>query len=253
MSRLRRSNWCSAWLIAAALWMGAEGGALAAGFDQSCLVSFNMDQFSLVAVGQLDFVVDYPAGRVSFTAASGAVSCQSLIAVEHSAVFSADDSVGRLSVSLGSSVGFVTFTPLARCDLWASGLAVSEDFAITVTSELDTSGAPVAPQVPVGLLAVDCMPLVTTTTTVVSTTTTTTTTVPPAWCSRPLSRGGSSDAPVASDCLFILRAAVGLEQCSPACICRPTGNLAASGPTASDALVCLTLSVGSPASLNCPC
>lgn len=66
-------------------------------------------------------------------------------------------------------------------------------------------------------------------------------------CSQPVSNG---TAPVATDCLFILNAAVGLQTCSPECICAPSGELPIS---ASDALACLQKSVGQPITLDCPC
>ncbi len=66
-------------------------------------------------------------------------------------------------------------------------------------------------------------------------------------CSQPISAGSS---PVASDCLFILQAAVGNVTCTPECVCAPTGTLP---PKATDALLCLNAAVGAPANLNCPC
>ncbi len=80
-----------------------------------------------------------------------------------------------------------------------------------------------------------------------TTSTTTTTTLPAPPCAQPLTSGPS---PTATDCLFILKAAVGLTSCSPACICAPKGALP---PTATDALFCLKRAVGSPVVLNCPC
>src|SRR5690349_7206857 len=66
-------------------------------------------------------------------------------------------------------------------------------------------------------------------------------------CSQPASTGAD---PAASDCLYILRVAVGALTCSPACICAPLGSL----PTkTSDALLCLRSSVGQSVTLNCPC
>src|SRR3546814_13538404 len=52
-------------------------------------------------------------------------------------------------------------------------------------------------------------------------------------CSQPISSGPD---PVASDCLFILQAAVGNVTCTPECVCAPTGPLPG---TATDALLCL--------------
>jgi hypothetical protein len=66
-------------------------------------------------------------------------------------------------------------------------------------------------------------------------------------CSQPLSDG---PAPVSTDCLFILNAAVSLTTCSPVCICAPSGELPIS---ATDALVCLQKAVGQAVPLNCPC
>jgi hypothetical protein len=66
-------------------------------------------------------------------------------------------------------------------------------------------------------------------------------------CSQPSSTGS---APSASDCLYILKVAVGTLSCTPPCICAPKGTLPT---TASDALLCLRHSVGQPAELKCPC
>jgi hypothetical protein len=66
-------------------------------------------------------------------------------------------------------------------------------------------------------------------------------------CSQPVSNG---TVPVATDCLFILNVAVGLQTCSPECICAPSGTLPA---RATDALLCLGASVGTPVMLDCPC
>jgi hypothetical protein len=66
-------------------------------------------------------------------------------------------------------------------------------------------------------------------------------------CSQPTSTGSG---PSASDCLFILRTAVGSSTCGPECICAPKGSL----PTVtSDALLCLRGSVGQPVVFDCPC
>lgn len=66
-------------------------------------------------------------------------------------------------------------------------------------------------------------------------------------CSQPVSNGAN---PTASDCLFILQAAVGSQACTPSCICDPTGG---GGTTATDALTCLANAVGQDVALNCPC
>jgi hypothetical protein len=66
-------------------------------------------------------------------------------------------------------------------------------------------------------------------------------------CSQPLSNG---PVPVASDCLYILNAAVLLQTCTPQCICAPSGELPIS---ATDALFCLQKAVGQTITLQCPC
>jgi len=66
-------------------------------------------------------------------------------------------------------------------------------------------------------------------------------------CSQPLSSGPK---PVASDCLFILQGAVGLQECPAVCICDTNG---VGGVTASDALLCLKGAVGLDVTLECDC
>jgi len=66
-------------------------------------------------------------------------------------------------------------------------------------------------------------------------------------CSQPVSMG---EGPTASDCLAILRTAVGSLSCDPECICAPKGTLPVS---ASDALLCLRFAVGHTVELHCPC
>ena len=66
-------------------------------------------------------------------------------------------------------------------------------------------------------------------------------------CGQPVSNG---DKPVATDCLFILQAAVGAQTCDPVCVCDLNN---AQAITATDALACLNSSVGTPGLLNCVC
>jgi hypothetical protein len=66
-------------------------------------------------------------------------------------------------------------------------------------------------------------------------------------CSQPISNGSE---PVATDCLFILRASVGSETCDPACVCDSAGG---GGATATDALACLRVATGLPQELECNC
>ncbi len=66
-------------------------------------------------------------------------------------------------------------------------------------------------------------------------------------CAQPVSDG---ERATASDCLFILQAAVGQRDCLPECICGVRGTLP---PVATDALACLVMAVGGPEALDCPC
>lgn len=86
---------------------------------------------------------------------------------------------------------------------------------------------------------------VTSTTAAVTTTSTTLHAEPP--CAQPATSGPT---PVASDCLYILNAAVGSVACAVECVCAPKGSLPT---TATDALLCLMATVGTPVELACPC
>jgi hypothetical protein len=66
-------------------------------------------------------------------------------------------------------------------------------------------------------------------------------------CAQPVTDGA---APTATDCLFILKAAVGIAQCQPSCVCDVNGD---SSATATDALSCLNIAVGNDLPLACPC
>jgi len=67
-------------------------------------------------------------------------------------------------------------------------------------------------------------------------------------CGQPVSNGSN---PVATDCLYILRTAVGLLTCDPTCICNLDASIG--NPNATDALVCLNAAVGVTGLLNCNC
>lgn len=65
-------------------------------------------------------------------------------------------------------------------------------------------------------------------------------------CGQPVSNGPQ---PTATDCLFILNAAVGVTQCDPTCVCDVNGS--GGDPNATDALICLNAAVGVPDLLQC--
>jgi uncharacterized delta-60 repeat protein len=91
------------------------------------------------------------------------------------------------------------------------------------------------------LAAFETTPLAVATTT----TTTTTTTLPVDECGDPGSPNGSVTA---SDALFILVAAVGINECLP-CVCDVSGN---GSIASSDALIALNFAVGQDVELMCP-
>jgi len=64
-------------------------------------------------------------------------------------------------------------------------------------------------------------------------------------CGQPVTNGSN---PTATDCLYILKTAVGAQTCNPPCICDVN---AAGGVTATDALTCLKKAVGQDVTLDC--
>lgn len=64
-------------------------------------------------------------------------------------------------------------------------------------------------------------------------------------CGQPVTTGAT---PLASDCLYTLKAAVGSETCTPECICDVNTS---GGLTATDALLCLKKAVGQDVTLDC--
>lgn len=131
-------------------------------------------------------------------------------------------------------------------------------------TEFSDAGGDLSDHIPVAVLFDVSVGVISTTTTssttvtVSSTTTvtvssTTTTTVPTGGtCADPVAltvgRPASADAVTASDALFILGAAVGIQTCE-LCVCDADGS---GGVAATDALVTLRAAVGQPVALECP-
>jgi len=110
----------------------------------------------------------------------------------------------------------------------------------------------VDPKIPGCGVATTTIPASTSTSTTSTSATTTslsstTTTLSVEACAAPVT---GSALPSATDCLFILGAAVGTETCEPECACAPKGSLPIS---ATDALLCLETAVGGSVFLDCPC
>lgn len=131
-------------------------------------------------------------------------------------------------------------------------------------TEFSDAGGDLSDHIPVAVLfdvsagATTTTSTTTTTVTVSSTTTvtvpsTTTTTLPPGdTCADPVAltagRAASASAVTASDALFILGAAVGIQTCE-LCVCDADGS---GGVAATDALITLQAAVGQPVTLQCP-
>jgi hypothetical protein len=123
-------------------------------------------------------------------------------------------------------------------------------------TEFSDAGGDLSDHIPVAV-HFDVSAGVTTTTSTTSTTvtvsSTTTTTVPTGGaCADPVAltvgRAANADQVTASDALFILGAAVGIQTCE-LCVCDADGS---GGVAATDALVTLRAAVGQPVSLDCP-
>jgi len=112
---------------------------------------------------------------------------------------------------------------------------------------LNTSNAPADLADFVDPMNIGCGSTTTSSTVTSTTSLTTSTTLPATACAQPLSTGAT---PTASDCLFILNAAVSAVTCTPECVCAPKGSLPIS---ATDALMCLNKATGLDVPLNCPC
>lgn len=185
----------------------------------------------------------------SFTSASqglnpygDAVGEESGTVDERLAAVEGDDSDGDGETNLAEIMTGSGFEPGWDCDSYESASNAPADLADFVDVN-DIGCVGVTTTVPPTSTTV----IVTTTLDVTTTSSTTSTTILTANCGQPVS-GGST--PTATDCLFILNAAVGVTTCSPECICAPSGMLPIS---ATDALICLNKSVGVDVPLNCPC
>ena len=197
------------------------------------------------------FLVEYPsAGNLrscgtcheGFTSLVGGVNPYgAAIAAEmgagsgHVAAFHAveqDDSDGDGTSNIDEILTDAGFFPGWTCETYTSALNAPVDLVDLVD--------PIDP---------GCTGVTTTSTTTVTTqtSTTTSTTLSDVQCAQPVSSGPT---PVSTDCLYILQASVGLQACSPACICSPNGDETIA---ATDALICLNVSVGVEIPLNCPC
>jgi hypothetical protein len=173
-----------------------------------------------------------PFGLAFFAAGGPSDPSAALAAIE------TDDADGDGTSNVGEITAATGFFPGWTCDTYLNALNAPSDLVDFVD--------PAKP---------GCQDITTTTSTTITTTSTTpsssttsTTLTADLRCAQPVSSG---PLPVASDCLFILGASVGIQSCAPnECVCDPSGD----GQTvATDALLCLNAAVGNPSTLDCPC
>lgn len=145
-------------------------------------------------------------------------------------------------------------TDFARCSYTRAGSAPSaSDFDVSTTQAYAAGGISVTPLPQTSISDISCEgggP--TTTQSTLPSTTTSTTLGSGGVCGDPVDPtplvGGQAALINATDALFLLRAAVGLESCER-CVCDLDDS---GGVNASDALALLLIAVGQPGNLDCP-
>jgi len=177
-----------------------------------------------------------PYGRAFESAGGEGNADRALARIERS------DSDGDGTSNLDEILTAFGFMPGYTCGTYAATLNAPQNLAQYVDPT----------DIGCGIATTTTLSPVTTTVTNAPTTTTSTTstTLPGDTCGQPVSQGTHGSTPRVTDCLFILRAALGLVTCTPECSCAPKGSL----PIAStDALVCLRNAVGQDTPMTCPC
>ncbi len=209
---------------------GAVVGLLSATAHAHCVVTYRLT--SDVTLGSLILTSDYSAAGGEFTGEFGAVACTNLTNTQ--AIFNDNENAELLGLSYFAFDGLDGPTDLAECEFEPNAAnPVAADFV----SEIETAGAPNGQPVSgveVIVSNVSCE----------GSGSTTTTTLPDAGnCGDPDANGLT-----ATDALFILASAIGLQTCST-CVCDVDGS---GGVAASDALRTLQAAVGTPVELACP-
>ncbi|MEE8311835.1 MAG: hypothetical protein V3R77_06225, partial [Candidatus Binatia bacterium] len=199
-----------------------------AGPSFHCTAAVVVDElrlFGTPGLAALDVDVEYPVPEVEVLGSGADVECElgpAVAAIGAQPTFS-DDDEGSLSVRFEAESGVpaVQFA-VAICRLAAAEAPEAGDFSVSVNDAKfpDGSSTGFTPRVLVG--DVTCSEDETpTTTTTTSTTSSTSSTLP----ADPVCADvDASGAATASDCLAILRRAVGLSECVRACVCDPDGN-----------------------------
>jgi hypothetical protein len=172
----------------------------------SCFLRVRLDE--TVAVGALQFRVDYSASRIQFIEnGSSGVNCAPLIG-DFSA-FNIRDAERALDGAIIDIEGFDGPADLAECEFIPDLCApfpidgLPEGVTLVPTDASTPALSPISP-LPALSGSTRCLPFATTTTT-----------LPPGACGAPVT---GSVPPVTTDVLRILRAAIGLDACA-ACRC----------------------------------
>ncbi len=189
------------------------------GLTSECNITF--DAVTETLLGALTFNVDYANAPGRFKGSIDDVEC---ISPQWIAAFIDRDDTSLLSAEILSQDGMAG--RVATCVFETTGVPHPHvaDFAVTVVDAHDILALPVL-DAEVVVAVTNC-----------------------ANCGQPVTRGPQ---PMTTDCLYILKVAVGARECRPACICDTDGS---GEILTTDALRCLHEAVGQPDSeLECPC
>jgi hypothetical protein len=151
---------------------GGTTTTLGPGAPMPCTVEFNLDD--AVALGSLQYDVDYLNAPGEFDGNALTVQCQNLVP---NAFPSSQDNEGlrMLTTAIISLAGFTGPMPVTRCDFSADTIPVDSDFQVIVTDAADTSIVKLNPFPAMSVGTISC-PLGGTTSTTLWLTTTTSTT-----------------------------------------------------------------------------
>ena len=152
---------------------GGTTTTLAPGAPMPCTVEFDLDD--PVALGSLQFNVDYLNAPGEFDGSGSGVQCQGVVPF---AFTSSQDRDGNrvLTTAVISLAGFSGPITVTRCDFSADFEPIASDFQITVTDAADTNIIKLNPYPSMSVGTISCPLGGTTSTTLMPTTTSSTTT-----------------------------------------------------------------------------
>ena len=223
--------------LVAGVIIAAAQSASAAG---NCDITFRVVSAADTSLLAVTVMVDYADAAGEFEGVAAEVNCESLVPV--GAAGFVDNDIDRFfSLAIAGTQGTLSVPhDLVRCVfLPTAGEPTTGDFDVSVTAAFGSTGMPVAATVQVSDITCEGTSQTTTTTM------TTSSTLPPPMpaCGDPNGNGVA-----ATDALFVLGAALGLQVCGT-CFCDVDDSAAI---TSSDALRVLQFAVGLMVLLNCP-